>query len=210
MHARFAAPRRMHGALLLGAALLVMAPQAGAVTIYDEAIHGDLANNTGEGSPTTPIGALVLGDNEVIGTMGDDGSNNDDTDLFTFNVPFGMEIVSIALTYSVASGDPGGGSYFGIQAGTSIATTLANIGDNLSNALVGASGDLLAIWEAGPAFGGSGLTGPLGAGDYSIFVSETAAEIDYVLGLGVAAVPEPGAAVLLGTAVLLAAARRRT
>jgi len=199
---------RTASTLLLAGLFLAMATTAQALIIYDEALQGDLTDNGGDGSVPTPIGTFGPGDNDVLGTMGDDGSNDDDSDLFTFGVPSGLQITSIALAYEVLSGDAGNGSYFAIQTGTSIGTTMSTVGDNSSNALAGESGDLLALWEAGPAFGGTGLVGPLPAGDYSIFVGEITGEIAYGMRFGVEAVPEPKPTLLLATGLLLWLRRR--
>jgi hypothetical protein len=63
-------------------------------------------------------------------------------------------------------------------------------------------------------FGGTGLTAPLGAGDYTMFLSETAAVVGYNMDFAVSSispVPEPGewAMLLAGLALVSGIARRK-
>lgn len=183
-----------------------------AATIHDEATDGDLADFIEVSpwiTPGTTLGTLAVGPSTVIGDY--TGVVPRDSDVLTFEIPIGFQLDSIDLIYSVSSGDPGGGSYLAIQEGTELGTGIGTVSDNLSNALVDSSGDLLTIFAAGPAFGGLGLTTPLSAGSYTIGLHETSeADISYSLTFNVTPVPEPAsiALVLLAGLASLAAPRR--
>lgn len=196
--------------------LALLAPGiGGAAVTYDEAVNGDFANanlaSTGI-SPGTFAGVLADGINTIKGTFGNSTAPVRDTDVFSFTIPAGYQLTAIDLAFTTLSGDSGGGAYFGIQGGLNIGTGISTVGSNLSNALVSDSGDLLASFAAGPEFGGTGLTAPLGAGDYTIFLSETAAVVGYSMDFAVSAVnpvPEPGewAMLLAGLALIGGMAR---
>ncbi|SFW13775.1 PEP-CTERM sorting domain-containing protein [Nitrosovibrio sp. Nv17] len=167
---------------------------------YDEArdaTGGDFANAVTVGpwlSPGTFAGILGAGGNTLSGTFGGiRGSGSPaDTDVFSFQVPAGYLLTAIHLDYSVVEGDSIGGSYFGIQEGLAIGTGINTVSSNLSNALIGADAELLAVFSGPPYAGGdTELTAPLGAGDYTLFLSETDAVVAYRLDFTLAPVPEP-------------------
>jgi hypothetical protein len=164
-----------------------------AATVHNEAINGDLTNFVEVApwtTPGTPLGVLSAGANIVVGTY--TGVTPRDSDVLTFEIPSGHQLDSIDLVYDIISGSPGGGSYMAIQQGSELGTGMATVGSNLSNALVNASGDLLAKFASGPAFGGTGLVAPLLAGQYTLGFHETGdATIGYSLAFNVSQVPEP-------------------
>jgi hypothetical protein len=192
---------------------LAVAPLEAAM-VHNEAIDGDLANFVEVApwrTPGTPLGVFSAGANIVAGTY--TGVTPRDSDVFTFEIPSGHQLDSIALVYNAINGSPGSGSYMAIQQGAELGTGMPTVGGNLSNALVNASGNLLALFEAGPAFGGSGLTAPLEAGQYTIGFHETGdAVIGYSLTFNVSLVPEPSTlgVGMIGLVLSLAHRRRQT
>lgn len=201
--------------VVCGLALLLPAMAGAATTIYDEAERGDFANAdlaSAGISPGTFAGLMSDTINTINGTFGNSTAPVRDTDVFSFRIPTGHQLTAINLTYTTISGDSGGGSYFGIQGGLDIGTGFATVGSNLSNALIMDSGNLLASFAAGPEFDGTGLTAPLGAGDYTMFLSETHAVVGYKMDFAVSAVPEPGewAMLLAGLGLMGCIVRRRT
>lgn len=196
-----------------GLAMLLPTVAAAALS-YDEATSGDFANaNLASSgiSPGTFAGVLSDTVNTIKGDFGISTSPVRDTDVFSFTIPAGFQLTAINLTYTTISGDSGGGSYFGIQGGLDIGTGFATVGSNLSNVLIDGSGELLARFAAGPEFDGTGLTAPLGAGNYTMFLSETDAVVGYSVDFAVSAVPEPGewAMLLAGLALVSGIACRR-
>jgi hypothetical protein len=194
------------GALVLAMLLPTM---TAAATTYDEAINGDFANadlaSSGI-SPGTFAGVLSDNINTIKGTFGNSTAPVRDTDVFSFTIPTGHQLTAINLTYTTISGDSGGGSYFGIQGGLNIGTGVATVDSNLSNALIIDSSNLLASFAVGPEFGGTGLTASLGAGDYTMFLSETAAVVGYSMDFAVSSVspvPEPGEWAMLAAGLAL-------
>lgn len=193
---------------------LLLPGMAVAAIAYDEAVNGDFAAadlETSGISPGTFVEGMTAGVNTITGSFGYSDAIGRDTDVFSFEVPAGHQLTAINLTYATVSGDAVGGAYFGIQNGLAIGTGYATVDANLSNALIMESGDILSTFAAGPAFGGTGLTAPLGAGNYTMFLSETAAVIDYGMDFNVSAVPEPEtyAMLLAGLGLVGVMARRR-
>lgn len=187
-------------------ALLVSLVPAHAATIHDESIDGDLNEFQSVSpwiSPGTPIGTLSVGSNVIVGQFGDDGAGNRDTDVYTVVVPNGFQLDAIDMDLTVVSGSVGGGSYFSIASGSDLGTGIPSVGANLDDGLYSGSGDLLAMF-AGDTYstGLPGVTIPLGAGTYTLGMSEINAIIDFEVDLQVSAVPLPAAGWLLGSAVL--------
>ncbi|MEM9103789.1 MAG: hypothetical protein AAGB12_15880 [Pseudomonadota bacterium] len=133
----------------------------------------------------TQVGSVQAGSNIVRGDMGLFEGFADD-DVFTFNVPQGLQVNAIILRFD-PFGDTQGGSFFAIEAGTSIGTTDETVTDNLSNVLVFSPQDIVLTIDLldlfinqGPIYGGTGLANePLMSGDYTVFLSEGAALVDY-------------------------------
>lgn len=183
-------------------ALLLTGIPLNAATIYDELVDGDLVDGIKVSpwvSPGDVVGVLLPGSNVVVGDFGKHvGDLSEDTDTLTFEIAVGTQLDSIQMTYTVLSGNPGGGSYFAIQAGPSLGSGISSVAGNLSNKLVATSGDLLASFAAGPDFGGIGLSSPLAAGQYTLWMSETATDtnIGYSLDFQVTSIPEPATGIL--------------
>jgi hypothetical protein len=193
---------------------LLLPGMASAAIAYDETASGDFAaaNLDASGvSPGTFAGIMTAGVNTITGSFGNSEAAGRDTDVFSFEIPAGQQLTAIDLTFTPVSGNAGGGSYFGIQGGLEIGTGFATVDSNLSNALIVESGDILSRFALGPEFGGTGLTAPLAAGNYTMFLSETNAVVDYQMDFNVSAVPEPEtyAMLLAGLGLLGAVARRK-
>ncbi|MDN5753358.1 MAG: FxDxF family PEP-CTERM protein [Nitrosospira sp.] len=193
---------------------LLLPGMASAAIAYDETVSGDFVSAILEPSGVSPgtfAGVMTAGVNTITGTFGNSAAAGRDTDVFSFEIPAGQQLTAIDLTYAVVSGDPVNGSYFGIQDGLAIGTSLETVGSNLSNALVMENGDLLSEFDRGPEFGGTGLTAPLGPGNYTMFMSGLDAVVDYRMDFNVSAIPEPEtyAMLLAGLGLLGAMARRK-
>jgi len=162
---------------------------------------------------------LSAGSNLIYGTMGAVGGGPTmDADIWNFTVAAGYYLTGINLvSYSTTSGSLSNDSFMAIATGSSI-----NVNDpsnHLSNALWGYGQDgfgntynnLLALLDAGPAFGGLGFDGPLPAGNYTFWIQEGSDQIHYGIDFVTAPVPvpEPGGALLLGVAGLWSLRRRR-
>jgi hypothetical protein len=94
------------------------------------------------------------------------------------------------------------------------AQSVNHLSNGLFTEVLGPGGNtntnLLAILQAGPAFGGIGFTGNLQAGDYTFWVQEGTNFVNqYCIDFVVTPVPEPGSALLLGVASFLCLRRRR-
>jgi len=209
---------RMYSAIVrvsgvFGIALVVA--QTGAGTILDEVTaNADLLNNTG--SPPTTL-TVSPGINELFGKTGK--APNADPDYFTFNVPGGYELVSIAVLHDHTSPALGGLEFLGLQAGnqfTAGSTPSLMLGYLHFDEDSGEILDDLSVPRS-PMQGVAPTTGfstPLGAGDYSFWVQDTgAAEAPYGLSFEIRSVPDAGPGLLSSagvTGAILAAARRRS
>ena len=154
----------------------LIAFNAQAATVYDEAVHGDLSNNNL--SPTS-VG-LGLGENLILGSTVHEPSL--DRDFFTITIGAGQALNAIVLSSYTTTDDQ---SFFGMTSGAGF----ANLGlSSLSGwALIGAQpglsvGDNLLDFVAGA---------PVGPGAYSFWHQETAGSTTYTLDYQVSAVPVP-------------------
>ena len=142
-------------------------PEVAEGVLTDETIDGDISSDL-----DNPLAfQLTDGSGTIIGSVG-----AGDTDYVTVNVPEGSVLSAINLLDYV-NVDPGTVSFIGVQEGT-VFTELPddpNVGNLLGFLLYGAelldTNILPAIGE-GP--GTQGFTGPLGAGDYTFWINETA------------------------------------
>lgn len=192
---------------LAGLLALGVSAAAGAVTVYDESVNGDLVNT---GTLATSI-AVAGGSNQIFGTTGAI-ANVVDRDYFTITVAPGWQLSSITLL--PGSGVIGGASFIGMQAGTQVTV------DPTSGSPAGllgwvhySTGDINTnlLPAIGMGGGASGFTPPLPAGSYAFWVQDTGTgTVNYGFDLGITAVPEPAtAATLLAGLALLALRRRR-
>jgi hypothetical protein len=172
----------------------------------------DLSNSGG--SPTfLTFGA---GHNIVEGSMGWNGVTLD-ADIWTFTIAAGYEVSAINLvSYNGPNPTFPNGHFMALAAGNTINTaqSVSHLSNGLFTEVLGPGGNtntnLLAILQAGPAFGGIGFTGNLQAGDYTFWVQEGTNFVNqYCIDFVVTPVPEPGSALLLGAASFLCLRRRR-
>lgn len=178
---------------------------------WDELINRELSGN--ENAPT--FINLVDGHNLVEGTMGFNGSAID-RDIWTFTIASGYQVTGINLV-SYSAPASGINSFMAIDDAATI--NISDPSQHLSNGLwteqldpLGNTfTDMLAILQAGPAFGGTGFVGALNAGTYTFWVQETTDQIQYCIDFVVAPVPvpEPGSVVLLGAGACFCLRRRR-
>lgn len=180
---------------------------------WNEGILGDLS---GDGNAPSFI-LFTEGSNLIDGTMGSlNGVGPLDADIWSFTIAAGYYLTGINL---VAYSAPSAGidSFMAMDDVGTINTT--DPSQHLSNGLwteeLDGFGDtytnMLAILDAGPAFGGTGFNGPLGPGTYTFWIQEGSDQVSYTIDFVVTAVPvpEPGSVLLLGAAGLVLLRRRR-
>ena len=195
---------------------LVIPGPAIAATVWDESVNGDLSNN-----PLAPtVLTLAPGSNDVIGEAGGPPGPGAkapfDQDFFTFTVPTGFELRSLnAVTVDLFT--PGDEfAFIAIQSGPQITHDVSppSFGGSAAGLLgwlhVAASDQgtniLPAMGVAGD--GAVGFTGPLGPGQYAVWVQDDKPfKYDYSFEIGV---PEPStwAMMLIGFAALCFAGYR--
>jgi hypothetical protein len=196
--------RRNGCSIVLVALAWCLAAPAQAVTIWNEAVDGDLSSLAA--APTAV--AFVVGSNVITGVMG----GADARDYITFTLAPGQALVALnLLLYTNTSGGPGNRGWHSINAGaTSFVPSVTTAGLFLGgDHLDPPSGvDLLPNLAAAP-LAGTGFTIPLGPGSYSYLAQQTSAVTNYSLEFVVT--PEPSALALLlcaGAAGLALAHRR--
>jgi hypothetical protein len=188
---------------LVAAAVLALAPQgAGAISIWDEGVNGDLSGNR---LVPTDLGDLAAGSSTVTAT-----SVAGDREYFTLVVPAGHQLDAIVLgSYTTSANSL---SFVGLQSGATF--TELPTGTNVANLLgwthfgaaqVGTS----ILDDIGLGFGAQGFAPPLPAGAYTFWTQETGASpATYGLDFQVSLVPEPGTALLVALGLAGLAARR--
>lgn len=170
---------------------------------YDEAIDGDLSSDQ---FLPTDFGTLAEGAHSVVGSTTFDPL---DRDFWTFTIAPGTTLESIILDQFDTTEDV---SFLALE-DTGSFSTLVNPSDYLGSALIGnpvedtGVGDDVLDDLGEVIFGGTGFTGELGPGTYTLWFQETVADVDYGFTLNVT--PAPGAAGLLAIAGLGAMRRRR-
>ena len=178
------------------AALAIAAPLSVFASDYSEAVNGELS---GAGDSPTAVN-LSLGLNTISGKMGRGAAvaGATDADVWTFNIGNGQQLSAVTFTQFSPNGSVVTGSFLAIAAGKSIAQGSA--ATHLSNMLVSSPGEVLGTLASrkqfsagfGSAAGPSGVTSPLGAGDYTMWFQEAGqASVDYTITFDVQAVPEP-------------------
>lgn len=184
---------------ILGA-VLAAAPWFANAASYSESVNGDMS-----GDRLVPSSlALDLGSNTISGStlLGD-------IDYLTIHVPDNALLASLTLT---AFGSIDDLAFIAIQSGTVF--TEPDLGTDVANLLGWAhfalplGQDFLQIMGSGP--GAIGYVGALPAGDYTLWIQQTGADlVTYTFDAQVT-VPEPGSLALLAFALAaLGAARTR-
>ncbi|MCO8121189.1 PEP-CTERM sorting domain-containing protein [Stieleria sp. TO1_6] len=181
---------------------------ADVVTLFvddEPGLGEDLSNDS---MNPTQLGVLPVGQSQVLGVLFNVESDND-PDIFTFNVAPNQTLDSITVSIE------GDRHFFGLDAGpTSVDPNTGNGSDLLIAALIGGNtGNLLIPGNIDIDYGGSGVTTPLGPGDYTIWIQETAVDDLYpytvTFETSVAAVPEPSSLALFCIAGAVVGCRRR-
>ena len=179
-----------------------------AATIWNEAIDGELSAS----GATPSVLSVSAGENSWSGQVGLVGLPEPDSDIVTFTVPSGLFLTSLRLDRYEEAPNIGGGSFLAVAAGTTVDTGFGSV--HMSNALVDEPGEWLDDLAAGAHFGApsanvTGLTAPLPAGNYVVWLGELTTRIDYTL-VATLAVPEPTSIVILGGLLTIVAIRTRT
>ncbi len=173
---------------ILAASILAASASSSAAVVYRESSDGELSGN---GLAPTVIN-IAAGSNEIFGRMGG-GNGGLDRDYFVVTVPAAMQLTALLLLPNTSV--LGGSSFIGVQAGNQL-TVNPNAGS--ASGLLGwahyRSSDIGTdiLPKIGTGFGASGFSAPLGAGDYTLWLQETAGgSVTYGLDLQLQQVPVP-------------------
>src|SRR5215471_13597711 len=153
--------------------VITMFSSAYGVTVYSEAVNGDLSNS----GLTPTVITLAQGSNSIFGSTGADTGTNF-RDYFTVSVPSNLNLISlIELAGTQAGGANGGLGFLGVQAGTQVTlptttTTAAGLLGWIHYAPTATDINILPT-IATPANGSSGFGPPLGPGNYAFWIQDS-------------------------------------
>ncbi len=182
--------------LAIAAGIAAFTAASASAQLWDEAIDGDLSNDT---LTPTDVNPLSVGSNVITGTVGDPSGAGEFVDSFTFTVGSGLSVEAINLVSYVTSG-------LNTSSGFNVATGTSWDGDFLAPNFLGSA--LFTTANVGTdLLDQASLGGSLAAGDYTIGIFEGTPGQAYSIDIVV--VPAPGAAALLGVAGIAATRRRR-
>lgn len=184
----------------------LLAPGAWGATVYDESVSGDLSGN---GLAPTFV-AMAGGSNVVMGTTGRENGVVD-RDYFNITVPAGWLLT--AITPMATTGVVGTSAFIALESGAQVTTPVAGPATTLLGwhhyVVADVGNNILPL--IGTGAGAIGFAGPLGAGNYAVWVQETGVgTVPYVMDFTLSPVPEPTSALtLLAGLAGIAALRRR-
>ncbi len=186
----------------LCAFLWAIAAASNAAVIWNENVQGDLSDSGLEPS----LLSFFPGSNEIYGLTGTFVEGLD-RDYFSFTVPENARLTALRLLGTTTVS--GSVSFIAIQAGPQV-TYLPNGGGTQNFLGYMHYGQEHVDTDLLPSMI-FGFSGPLTAGQYTIWIQETGGPAEYGLDFQVSAVPLPAAAWLLvsGAAGLAALSRRR-
>ncbi len=160
---------------------------------YDESVDGDLLG-VADG-PT--FFDVDLGINSVTGTVGDDGSL--DEDFIAFTIGAGESLDAITLTSFTPSG---GNTSTGFRLYADLGSGFEQVSPG-SFTLSDVGTNYLTVWDLSDVGGSI----PLGPGSYGVVLAEFTPNQGYSFDISV--VPAPGSLAILGVGSLAMARRRR-
>ncbi|MEM0926528.1 MAG: PEP-CTERM sorting domain-containing protein [Planctomycetota bacterium] len=205
--------------LLLWAACCVMDQSANAAIVHDELDgDGELSNDNNDPTPLD----FAIGDNTVRGVVFDArGTMN--TDIFTFTVPELTEWTSMRVDDYISTDNI---AFVAISSGTTFPYNVFDLdevqnGNLPEDAFLGGTtfgpGDTVPndptagfdILQRAGRISGSRFSGPLSAGEYTVYIQQIGASTEYRLTFGITSIPEPSAFAFLGLASGVVVTRRR-
>ncbi len=187
-------------------AVLSASPSFAQNTLWEENPAEPLTELSNSHSNPTFVGSLSLGESLVSGAVLI--ADGDDRDVFTFRVDANHVLDSIKVRVD------GERHFLGISRGTSISPT--NSSSMLLSRLISDGEENVNVLTVAPPeeFSWDRLreTAPLGPGDYTLWIQETAFEnfgYDITFQTSLTAVPEPGSCFVLGLLAVGTCVRRR-
>lgn len=207
------------GFALMVSAVLAAQPLSAAI-VHDE-LGGDGALSNDNNNPT-PLD-FAIGDNTVRGVVFDArGAMN--TDVFTFTVPTGAEWVSMRVDDYISTDNV---AFVALSAGTTFPYNVFELdevqnGNLPESAFLGGTtfgpgdtvdGDPMAGFDILGRAGrvsGSRFSGPLPAGDYTVYIQQIGASTEYRMTFGITAIPEPSSLGFIACLGGVMVTRRRT
>jgi hypothetical protein len=190
-------------AIAIASGMLVWVARAGAGTLWDESISGDLSGDQSAPNPFT----LSAGTNAVIGSLRTSAST-DNQDWIALTVQSGMQLSAVVLKTYVSTDQQG---FTGVQAGTNFVGSTVDPASYLGYSHFGTGPgnigqDILPTMST--AAGASGFTIPLNSGSYVFLIQQTGSaatsyEFDYIV------IPEPATVTLVAFGCGVIFLRRR-
>ena len=191
------------------AAIAFCSSHLSAQVVYDEAVDGELS-----GDNTNPTDLLIfdVGVNTVAGTVVDATGATPNVDVFTFDIAAGTQLDGIFLNVFDSGDDL---AFFGIDDSNSFPFNAGELGNSpdddqfIGGLLFGEQVGVNLLPSIGNGNIGSGFSGPLGEGEYTVYLQQLGGTtVDYEFGFSVA-VPEPGSGIVLILAMAGLVTRRR-